>query len=136
MKKIVIIALMALSIGAVSAQDSISTQKYYQYIQIVGTSKLFSTNVKIEIDYGQKTTFWNSAKEKAVTDSSGKPIIFNSMVDAMNYFGAQGWEFVQAYVVTIGQQNVYHWLLKREISSAEANSIITKSDVLNKYRID
>jgi len=37
------------------------------------------------------------------------------MIDAMNFMGAKGWEFVQAYVVTVGKQNVYHWLLKKEI---------------------
>lgn len=47
-------------------------------------------------------------------DENGKNIEFNSMVDAMNYFGKQGWEFVQAYAVTMGNQNVYHWLLKKK----------------------
>jgi len=37
------------------------------------------------------------------------------MVDAMNFMGTLGWEFVQAYVVTESNQNVYHWLLKMEI---------------------
>jgi hypothetical protein len=35
------------------------------------------------------------------------------MVDALNYMGSDQWEFVQAYIVTTGQQNVYHWLLKK-----------------------
>lgn len=39
------------------------------------------------------------------------------MVDAMNWMGSQGWEFAQAYVVTMGGQNVYHWLLKKDIST-------------------
>ena len=38
------------------------------------------------------------------------------MVDAMNYMGCLGWKFEQAYVVTVGQQNVYHWLLSKDIS--------------------
>lgn len=42
------------------------------------------------------------------------------MVDAMNYMGKRGWEFEQAYVVTIGNQNVYHWLLSKEITQDEA----------------
>lgn len=41
------------------------------------------------------------------------------MVDAMNYMGRLGWEFEQAYVVTVGQQNVYHWLLSKKISDDE-----------------
>jgi hypothetical protein len=46
------------------------------------------------------------------------------MVDAMNYFGKQGWEFVQAYAVTMGNQNVYHWLLKKEVSEEELNKAL------------
>lgn len=38
------------------------------------------------------------------------------MVDAMNYMGALGWEFQQAYVVTTGQQNVYHWLMRKNFT--------------------
>ena len=47
-------------------------------------------------------------------NSDGSNKDFNSMVDAMNYMGALGWNFEQAYAVTIGQQNVYHWLLRKE----------------------
>jgi hypothetical protein len=39
------------------------------------------------------------------------------MVDALNYMGNNGWDFVQAYVVTNGQQNVYRWLLKMKIEN-------------------
>jgi len=61
-------------------------------------------------------------------------ILINLTVDAMNYFGSQGWEFVQAYVVSEpslgGQQYVYHWLLKKEITNEEAKAMedeITKN---------
>jgi len=47
-------------------------------------------------------------------EQTGKVKSFNSMVDALNYMGNNGWEFVQAYIVTSGQQNVYHWLLKNK----------------------
>ncbi len=72
-----------------------------------------NTKVKIDIDYGQEVSFWN--QDRRLRDENGKSVKFNSMVDALNYMGTLGWEFVQAYVVTVGQQNVYHWLLKREL---------------------
>ena len=97
--------------------DSISVTKKYVYCEILGTGSLFSTKVKIDIDYGQEVSFWN--QDRRLKDENGKSVKFNSMVDALNYMGTLGWEFVQAYVVTIpsmgGQQNVYHWLLKREL---------------------
>lgn len=45
--------------------------------------------------------------------ATGKIRVFNSMVDGLNFMGKQGWEFVQAYVVTTGNANVYRWLLKK-----------------------
>ena len=97
--------------------DSVLVTKNYVYCEILGTGSLFSTKVKIDIDYGQEVSFWN--QDRRLKDENGKSVKFNSMVDALNYMGTLGWEFVQAYVVTVpsmgGQQNVYHWLLKREL---------------------
>ncbi len=62
------------------------------------------------VDFGQAASYF---EDKSLRDENGNRIVFNSMVDAMNYMGRDGWEFVQAYVVTVGQQNVYHWLLKK-----------------------
>ena len=97
--------------------DTISITKKFVYCEIIGTGSLFSTKVKIDIDYGQEVSFWN--QDRRLKDENGKSVKFNSMVDALNYMGTLGWEFVQAYVVSItslgGQQSVYHWLLKREL---------------------
>ena len=64
-----------------------------------------------------------ASRNKLVGDD-GKPLSFNSMVDAMNYMGSLGWEFEQAYVVTMpgmgGGQNVYHWLLSKYIGENES----------------
>lgn len=89
------------------------------YCELVGTGKFLSNKVKVQVDYGQETSFWKGISY--MKDKDGKNIEFNSMVDAMNYFGKQGWEFVQAYIVTMGNQNVYHWLLKKKVTEEELN---------------
>jgi hypothetical protein len=66
--------------------------------------------VTVVIDYGEETKFFSDNRLR--DEETGKVHAFNSMVDALNYMGSNGWEFVQAYVVTNGQQNVYRWLLK------------------------
>ncbi|MBP1639494.1 MAG: hypothetical protein H6Q17_1077 [Bacteroidetes bacterium] len=98
--------------------DTVSINKKYVYCEIVGNESLLSTKLKIDIDYGQDVSFWNP--DRRLKDENGKSIKFNSMVDALNYMGSFGWEFVQAYVITTtysgGQyNNVLHWLLKREL---------------------
>lgn len=83
-----------------------------EYIQIVGTSKLLSTKLTIEIDFGQANKIF-SGNDTQLKDSDGKRIVFNSMIDALNFMSSNGYEFVQAYVITVANQNVYHYLMRR-----------------------
>ena len=85
------------------------------YCQLVGKSNFAQTKVTVEIDFGQARKFFE--RNKRLMDKNGKPIKFNSMVDAMNYMGRMGWEFTQAYVVTVGNSNIYHWLLKKKLDN-------------------
>jgi hypothetical protein len=91
------------------SQTADSTQ--YMYCELVGYQKFLSTKMTMIVDFGETMNYW---KDNRVRDEeSGKVKTFNSMVDGLNYMGKNGWEFVQAYVVTIQSQNVYHWLLKK-----------------------
>ncbi len=124
MKKTLLFVLTLLLGASLFSQenDSIPVQinkseliehKKYVYCEIMGREKLLSSKVNVDIDFGQAVSFW--APDRRYKDENGKPVTFNSMVDAMNFMGSLGWEFVQAYVVTVSNQNVYHWLLKMEI---------------------
>ena len=84
-----------------------------EYVQIVGTSKMFSNKLLIEIDFGQENKFFSSDKDTRIKDSSGKYMIFNSMIDALNFMCANGYEFVQAYAFNAADQNLYHYLLRK-----------------------
>ena len=50
---------------------------------------------------------------------TGKAMVFNSMVDALNYMGKDGWEFAQAYSAAISNQNVYNYLMKKAYSDLD-----------------
>lgn len=84
----------------------------YIYCQIVGTGKLLSNKVTIEIDFGQFRSIWEDNRLKDPV--TGNKIVFNGMIDALNYMGNNGWEFVQAYAFSTNNgPNVYHYLLKK-----------------------
>lgn len=83
-----------------------------EYVQIVGTAKLFSQKVNIQIDFGQVDKLF-SAKDTQVKDENGRLTTFNSMIDALNFMSKNGYDFVDAYTITIQNQNVYHYLLKK-----------------------
>lgn len=84
-----------------------------EYIQIVGSSRLLSNKLTIEIDFGQENKFFSSDKDTRVKDVNGKNMIFNSMIDALNFLSANGYAFVQAYAFSVGNQNVYHYLMRK-----------------------
>ena len=83
------------------------------YVQIVGYSKLMSTKLNISIDFGQATNIWTKGVKTVVKDENGKMMKFNSMIDALNFMNDNGYKFETAYAFAIGNQNVYHFLLKK-----------------------
>ena len=115
MKKLLIIItfLMAGTCYGQNITDSLKNK--FVYCEIVGTQKFLSTKVIVTVDYGEERAFFQNMAIK--DEETGKAQSFNSMVDALNYMGSKGWEFVQAYVVSTGTNNysVYHWLLKKKI---------------------
>lgn len=130
MKKILTLLLMSLLFITATAQNEQQqdTLDKFMYCQIVGTSKFMSSKVTIEIDFGQARGLWS---DNRLRGEDGKPIVFNSMIDAMNWMGNDGWEFMQAYVLTVGQQNVYHWILKKNINLFTPEE---KADLLSKLK--
>jgi hypothetical protein len=86
-----------------------------QYCQVIGTcSNIFCTKLVIQVDYGN---FGSKLRERngLVIGEDGKVEKFTSMIDALNYMNNEGWIFVNAYVITVNNQNVYHYVLKRKI---------------------
>lgn len=100
------------------------------FCEIVGTSNLINTKVSVEIDYGQKNTFWKN--DNRLVDENGNVVKFNSMIDALNYLGKQGWSFEQAYVVSHGEVNVYHYLLSQLVDDETQTNFMTKKDYAEK----
>ncbi|QIX62279.1 hypothetical protein HER32_14270 [Hymenobacter sp. BT18] len=119
MKKILLAALFSVAtLAAAQAQTPApaapSVARTEEYCMMMATQKLMSTKVIITMDYGQERKFFSDARYK---DAEGKVQAFNSVIDALNYMNGQGWEFVNAYVITVGGQNVYHYVLRRRITA-------------------
>ena len=90
-----------------------------QYIELLGASKL-NGEIVISVDYGQKTKLFGKAQtirdesRGSFQNGTAKNMKFNSMIEALNWFDARGWNYVNQYAVTIGNSNVYHILLEKE----------------------
>lgn len=84
-----------------------------EYVQIVGTSKSLSNKVKIEIDFGQENKLFSGNHDTMVKDENEKKMIFQSMIDALNFMHSHGYEFESANAFSLGSQSVYHFMLKK-----------------------
>ena len=125
MKKILLsITIFLVALFAANAQGKI-------YCELVGTQRLLSTKVTVEVDFGQQSKFF---ADNRLVDEKGQVVVFNSMVDAMNHMGELGWEFEQAYVVSSGSgassSNVYHWLLSKYVGEEGDNTTLKTKDIV------
>ncbi|MEY2921499.1 MAG: hypothetical protein RL108_108 [Bacteroidota bacterium] len=92
------------------------SEKVEQYCEVLGMSGVFSSKVTINIDYGDAKSVW---KDNRVKNEDGSVKKFNSMIDALNYMGSEGWILVNAFPVTSGNQNVYHYVFKKEFDKKD-----------------
>jgi hypothetical protein len=117
MKKILLLAFIVISLKSKSQVkvDGVDINTLgINYCEIVGSDMgLFKKKIIIAVDYGQKI---NLADGTAIEDmATNKPVIFNSMIDALNFMDKNGWEYINCYAVSIPNSvSIYHYLLKRK----------------------
>lgn len=116
MKKIVIISLILFSSFASNAKTD--TSKIEQYCQVIATPRLLSNKVTIDIDFGEEKGFWRDNRLK--TDG-GRIKKFNTVIDAMNYMSRDGWIFINAYPVRMGETEIYHFAFKKQFSKSDVS---------------
>lgn len=118
MRTLILATTMLMFCFLLKGQNVKSDSTKFTYCELVGTSKLLSNKVTVEIDFGQEMKFFSNNRYK--DPATGKPAVFNSMIDALNFMGKAEWEFVQAYTIGSSQTGyVYHFLLKKQTSLLE-----------------
>lgn len=96
---------------------------YKTYCEIVGTGNILGTKIKsVEVDMGQAVNynFWKVESSRVLADENGEKVEFNSMMDAVNFFGRLGWRLHSTYAITEssmgGKVNVYHYIFEKEVT--------------------
>lgn len=110
MKKIILILLISIHSSLLlfsQEKDSIDYKKQYVYCELGGVLIPITNKMEVWIDYGELRT-----KET-------KPVIFNSMIDAMNSMAKQGWELVTAYSIPVASHHVHYYILRKEVKQSK-----------------
>lgn len=105
-----------------SGETVVKTEKgtFKVYCEIVSNVRnLFSNKTNVEFDFGQASKFWSN--DRQIVDENGRPITFNSVLDAVNYMSYRGWVFEQMYIVQSMSNGdsgspAYHWIMSKEVS--------------------
>ncbi len=114
MKKIIILSILLVGSTAVFSQND--PQWVEQYCQVIATPRVFSSKVTIEIDFGEERSVWRDNRLKSY---DGKLKKFNTVIDALNYMGKDGWIFINAYPVRSGNSEIYHFAFKKMFLKTE-----------------
>lgn len=114
MKKVLIMPIILLWSIVSNAQND--TARVEQYCQLIAAPRLLSNKVTIDIDFGEEKSFWRDTRLK--TDE-GKIKKFNTIIDAMNYMGRNGWVFINAYPVRMGETEIYHFAFKKQFDKSD-----------------
>ncbi|MFM1914045.1 MAG: hypothetical protein RIR51_1898 [Bacteroidota bacterium] len=118
-KLILLIAIMVLGTISLNAQTVNGLpigEIDSDYLEIIGRVR-GTTKVAVEVDFGQGKKFGsNLTRKNVILDENGKSIVFNSIIDALNFFSFYGYEFVNAYAHQVGQTDEvqYHYILRRK----------------------
>jgi len=111
MKKL-ILTLFVFSSAFVFGQDTTTVE---QYCRVMITNRALSTKVNIEIDFGEERKLFRDNRLR--DEMSGKLKRFNSVIDALNYMGSQGWSLVNA--IQFGDMYTHHYYFRKRFKRTE-----------------
>jgi len=83
------------------------------FCDLVSTKKFLGTEESITINYGNRDSLWVDQKIQTLTASELKK--YNSIIDALNYMGNEGWKTISSYSTSYNSYIVEHYILKKEI---------------------
>jgi hypothetical protein len=104
---------MLMSLRTLAQTDSVQVE---QFCQMIASPRLLSNKVTIDIDFGDEKKFWSDTR---LRDWEGKVKKFNTIIDAMNFMGREGWSFINAYPVRNGDTEIFHFAFRKLFFKSE-----------------
>ena len=128
MKKIIFIILIVLTslANAQTVDDIKISDLKSEYIAVRFSPRLISSNIQIEINYGQSSDWLSSYKSSPVLDENKKNKNFNSIVSAINFLSDQGYMLITSTTEVYNQQSTnYFFFRKKEVLIKQQSSETT-----------
>lgn len=118
MQRIRIVVLIFMISGSFTVQSQsvdnvLLSEINVAYIEFTEIGKVFTPRVRIRVDFGQDRSR-GRINESQITDSDGRVIEFNSLVDALNFFDQLGYEFLEGNRSHVERTNIDQYLLRKK----------------------
>lgn len=78
---------------------NINNLEQIDMIRMIAQERFLSNKVTIFIDYGQSINGGARNRMEVINPQDGKRVRFNSVMHAVNYLTANGWDYVEAMVL-------------------------------------
>ena len=89
-------------------------EKIEVFCDLISRKKFLGTDETIAINYGKRDDVW--ADEKIYTLITKELKKYNSIIDALNYMGSEGWKTINSYSTSRESYTIEHYILKKEIT--------------------
>ena len=83
------------------------------FCDLISKKKFLGTEETIIVNYGNRDSLW--VDQKIYTLAASELKSYNSIIDALNYMGNEGWETINSYSTSHNSYIVEHYILKKEI---------------------
>tara|TARA_Y100000994_G_scaffold79324_1_gene65415 strand:+ start:197 stop:682 length:486 start_codon:yes stop_codon:yes gene_type:complete len=83
------------------------------FCDLISTRKFLGREENVTINYGNRDSLWTSKAMFSLLASDLKK--YNSVIDALNYMGSEGWKEISSYSTSNNSYIVKHYVLKKEI---------------------
>lgn len=110
--------IFAQDVSLLEPKDSTKVEKYRYLIMYGETAGLFGDKVKVTVQLGQSLGFFANTKlaeSNVLKDKEGNDIEFKSLVDAFNFVGQRGWEYMSQFYSSSGKDDVYRFVFRQKI---------------------
>ena len=91
-----------------------------EFVEVVSTSKMFKPfQVRVYLDYGQISKSSGALQKGTIMDSNNEAMTFNGVMGVLNFMQSNGFEYVNQYLVSSSNSNVYHYLFRNKLYKSE-----------------
>jgi len=84
-----------------------------EYVKLFCNDEWGNANRYIIFDFGRENDVLNKKKQE-IKNEKGEVIKLLSMIDALNFMSKQGYELLDSYIVTSGNFQQTHYILRKK----------------------